>query len=63
MITGQFNDIQLSQMFEILDLENDNYLDQYELENLLIVIGRSESTDKIQSSILKLTTRGMLSFE
>ncbi|CAF5010398.1 unnamed protein product, partial [Rotaria magnacalcarata] len=33
------------------------------LENLLIVIGRSESTDKIQSSILKLTTRGMLSFE
>ncbi|CAM2709080.1 unnamed protein product [Rotaria socialis] len=49
--------------FEQFYLENDNYLNQYELENLLIVIGRSESSDKIQSSILQLTTRGMLSFE
>ena len=33
------------------------------LENLLIVVGRSESNYKIQDIILQLTSRGKLSFE
>jgi len=63
MITGKFNDRQLRQTFEKLDSDNDNYLNQQELENLLIVVGRSGSNSKLQDIILKLTSRGKLSFE
>jgi len=63
MITGKFNDRQLRQTFEKLDSDNDNYLNQQELENLLIVVGRSGSNSKLQDIISKLTSRGKLSFE
>jgi Ca2+-binding EF-hand superfamily protein len=63
MITGQYNDRQLRQTFEKLDSDNDNYLNQQDLENLLIIIGRSESNYKIQDIISQLTSRGKLSFE
>jgi len=63
MITGKYNDRQLRETFEKLDSDNDNYLNQQELENLLIVIGRSESNYKIQDIISQLTSRGKLSFE
>ena len=38
MITGKFNDRQLRQTFEKLDSDNDNYYNQQEQENLLIII-------------------------
>jgi Ca2+-binding EF-hand superfamily protein len=63
MITGKFNDRQLRQTFEKLDSDNDNYLNQQELENLLIIVGRSGSNSKLQDIISKLTSRGKLSFE
>jgi hypothetical protein len=63
IITGQYNDRQLSQIFEKLDSDNDNYLNQQELENLLVIIGQSESNYKIRNIISQLTTRGKLNFE
>jgi Ca2+-binding EF-hand superfamily protein len=63
MITGYYNDRQIRQIFEKLDSDNDNYLNQQELENLLIVIGRSESKYKIQNLISRLTSHGKLNFE
>jgi len=63
MITGQYNDRQLRQTFEKLDSDNDNYLNKQELENLLIVVGRSDSNYKLQDIISNLTSRGKLSFE
>ncbi|CAF1368739.1 unnamed protein product [Rotaria magnacalcarata] len=63
IITGQYNDYQLRRTFETLDSDNDNYLNQQEIENLLIVVGRSESNYKISDMIGRLTTRKKLSFE
>ncbi len=63
MITGKYNDHQLRQTFEKLDSDNDHFLNQQELENFLIVVGRSESIYKIENIISQLTTRGKLSFE
>ncbi len=63
IITGQYNDRQLRQTFEKLDSDNDNYLNQQELEGLLMVIGRSELNYKIQDMISQLTSSGKLSFE
>jgi Ca2+-binding EF-hand superfamily protein len=63
IITDQYNDRQLRQTFDNIDSNNDNYLDQQELENLLIVIGQSESNYRIQDMISKLTSQGKLSFE
>ncbi|CAF0990726.1 unnamed protein product [Rotaria sp. Silwood1] len=63
IITGQYNDYQLRRTFEKLDSDNDNYLNQQEIANLLIVVGRSESNYKIQDMISRLTGRGKLSFE
>ncbi len=63
MITGYFNDRQIRQIFDKLDSDNDNYLNQQELENLLLVIGRSESKYKIPNFIFRLTSRGKLNFE
>jgi len=63
IITGQYNDHQLRRTFENLDSDNDNHLNQQEIENLLVVVGRSESNYKVQDIISRLTTRGKLSFE
>lgn len=63
MITGHYNDRQLRQTFEKLDSDNDNYLSQQELENLLLVVGQSKSNHKIQDIISQLTSRGKLSFD
>ena len=63
IITGQYNDRQLHQTFEKLDSDNDNYLNQQEIENLLIVVGRSESNYKVQDIISRLSSRGKLSFD
>ena len=45
------------------DSDNDGYLNQYEIESLLSVVGRSESNYKIRDMISRLTTRGKLSFD
>lgn len=63
IITGQYNDYQLRRTFETLDSDNDNYLNKQEIENLLVVVGRTESSYRIQDMISGLTTRGKLSFE
>ncbi|CAF0806500.1 unnamed protein product [Adineta steineri] len=63
IITGQYNDRQLYETFEKLDSDNDNYLSQQELENLLIIVGQSESNYKIQYIISQLTNQGKLNFE
>ena len=63
IITGQYNDHQLYQTFEKLDSDNDKYLNQQELENLLVIVGRSESNYKIRDIVSKITTRGKLNFE
>jgi Ca2+-binding EF-hand superfamily protein len=63
IITGHYNDRQLRQTFEKLDSDNDDYLNQQELENLLLVIGRSELNYKVQDIISQLTSGGKLSFE
>lgn len=63
MITSKYNDHQLRETFEKLDSDNDNYLNQQELENLLIVVGQSKSNYKIQDIISQLTSRGKLSFD
>lgn len=63
IITGQYNDRQLHQTFEKLDSDNDNYLNQQEIENLLIVVGRSESNYKVHDIISRLSSRGKLSFD
>jgi Ca2+-binding EF-hand superfamily protein len=63
IITGQYNDHQLHQTFERLDSDNDSHLNQQEIENLLLVVGRSESNYKVQDMISRLTSRGKLNFE
>jgi len=63
IITGQYNDYQLRQTFERLDSDRDGYLNQQEIENLLIVVGRSESNYKVQNVVSRLSSRGKLSFE
>jgi len=63
IITGQYNDYQLRKTFEKLDSDNDSYLSQQELKNLLVVVGRAESTHKIQEIVSRLTNQGKLSFE
>lgn len=63
IITGQYNDYQLRQTFESFDSDNDNYLNQQEIENLLLVVGRSESNYKVKDMISRLTSRGKLNFE
>jgi Ca2+-binding EF-hand superfamily protein len=63
IITGQYNDHQLRRTFESLDSDNDNHLNQQEIENLLIVVGRSESNYKVQEMISRLSSRGKLNFE
>jgi Ca2+-binding EF-hand superfamily protein len=63
IITGQYTDHQLRQTFQNLDSDNDNHLNQQEIENLLLVVGRSESNYKVQDIISRLTSRGKLSFE
>jgi len=65
IITGQYNDYQLRRTFERLDSDNDGYLNQQEIENLLIVVGRSESNYKVQNVVshLSSSSRGKLSFE
>jgi Ca2+-binding EF-hand superfamily protein len=63
IITGQYNDHQLRRTFEKLDSDNDNHLNQQEIENLLIVVGRSESNYKVQDIISRLSSRGALNYE
>ncbi len=65
IITGQYNDYQLRRTFEKLDSDNDGYLNQQEIENLLIVVGRSESNYKVQDIVSRLSSssRGKLNFE
>jgi Ca2+-binding EF-hand superfamily protein len=65
IITGQYNDYQLRRTFEKLDSDNDGYLNQQEIENLLIVVGRSESNYRVQDIVSRLSSssRGKLNFE
>jgi Ca2+-binding EF-hand superfamily protein len=63
IITGQYNDQQLRQTFQRLDSDNDNHLNQQEIENLLLVVGRAESNYKVQDMISRLSSRGKLNFE
>ncbi|UJR24639.1 hypothetical protein I4U23_006013 [Adineta vaga] len=63
IITGQYKDHQLYQTFEKLDSNNNNYLDVDELENLLTIVGRSESNYKIEHIISQLTMEGKLDFQ
>lgn len=63
MITGQCTDHRLIELFQILDSENDHYLDQEKLENLLAVIGRTESIYEIEDMISRITSNGMLNFQ
>ncbi len=63
IITGQYNDYQLRKTFEKLDSDNDSFLNQQEIENLLLVVGRTESNYKVQEMISHLSTRGKLSFD
>jgi uncharacterized protein YneF (UPF0154 family) len=63
IITGQYNDYQLRKTFEKLDSDNDSFLNQQEIENLLLVVGRAESNYKVQQMISHLSTRGKLSFD
>ncbi|CAF1574807.1 unnamed protein product [Adineta steineri] len=63
IITGQYNDFQLRKTFEKLDSDNDGYLNQQEIENLLLVVGRAESNYKIQGMVSHLSARGKLNFE
>jgi Ca2+-binding EF-hand superfamily protein len=65
IITGQYNDYQLRRTFERFDSDNDNYLTQQDIENLLIVVGREESKYKVPDIVshLSSTSRGKLGFE
>ena len=63
IITGQYNDQQLRQTFQRLDSDNDDHLNQQEIENLLLVVGRAESNYKVQDMISRLSSRGKLNFE
>lgn len=63
ILTGQYNDQQLNQTFEKLDTDKDTYLNHEELENLLFVIGRSESSYKVRDVIFQMASTGKLSFE
>lgn len=63
IITGQYKDHQLRQTFERLDSDNDGYLSQHDIENLLLVVGRSESNYKVQDMVSRLSSRGKLNFE
>jgi len=63
IITGQYKDHQLRQTFERLDSDNDGYLNQHDIENLLLVVGRSESNYKVQDMVSRLSSRGKLNFE
>ncbi|CAF1178982.1 unnamed protein product [Adineta ricciae] len=63
IITGQYNDYQLRKTFEKLDSDSDGYLNQQEIENLLLVVGRAESNYKVYDMISQLSSRGKLNFE
>lgn len=63
IITGQYKDHQLRQTFELLDSDNHGYLSQQDIENLLLLVGRSESNYKVQDMISRLSSRGKLNFE
>lgn len=63
MITGNFNDHQLKEIFEKLDSNHDEYLNRNEFEDLLRLIGRSESIDQIKKYISLLTTNEELHFQ
>ncbi|UJR34165.1 hypothetical protein I4U23_021573 [Adineta vaga] len=63
IITGQYNDYQLRKTFEKLDSDNDGYLNQQEIENLLLVVGRADSNYKVYDMISRLSSRGKLNFE
>lgn len=63
LITGNFNDHQLKEIFEKLDSNHDEYLNRNEFEDLLRLIGRSESIDQIKKYISLLTTNEELHFQ
>ena len=63
IITGQYNDFQLRKTFERLDSDNDSFLNQQEIENLLMVVGRAESNYKVQDMLSHLSSRGKLNFD
>ncbi|CAF1303004.1 unnamed protein product, partial [Didymodactylos carnosus] len=63
IITGQFNEYSLRQTFEKLDSDRDGYLNQQEIERLLVVVGRSESKYKIQDIMNRISRTGKLSYQ
>ena len=63
IITGQYKEHQLRQTFDRLDSDSDGYLNQRDIENLLLVVGRSESNYKVQDMIARLSSRGKLNYE
>ena len=63
LITGHGNDSQLKEIFEKLDSDQDQYLTEHDFEDLLRLIGRTESIEKIKTSFLLLTTKGKLHFQ
>ena len=63
LITGHFIDHQLKEIFEKLDSNHDEYLNRNEFEDLLRLIGRSESINQIKKYISLLTTNEKLHFQ
>ena len=64
IITGQYNDYQLRRTFERLDSDNDGYLNQQEIQNLLVAVGRADSNYRVQDIVSQLSpSRGKLNFE
>ena len=53
----------MRQTFERLDSDKVGYLNQRDIENLLLVVGRSESNYKVQDMIARLSSRGKLNYE
>ncbi|CAF0737092.1 unnamed protein product [Didymodactylos carnosus] len=63
IITGRYTDRSLRQTFEKLDSDQDGYLNQKEIERLLLVVGRSESNYKIQDIMHRVSRVGKLSYD
>lgn len=63
LITGHFTEEQLKEIFARLDSNHDEYLNRKEFEDLLRLMGRSQSTDQITKYISLLTPNEKLHFQ
>lgn len=63
MITGHANENLLSQTFESFDSDNDGYLNERDLEIVLLVTDSLQKVDQIENYISEINTNGKLNRE